>query len=109
MIRQLGWAGRGLGELTQIQDVAASTSIQAQRRIAGWAILRFEFPDVFVEAGFMRDVGARELQHAFAAKGVFQRLLAHGAGSADKSSLPTAAGAVDLHHASGGAARTRVE
>jgi hypothetical protein len=71
IIRQLDWEGRGFCQLTQIQDVAASARVQAQRRIACWAILRFEFFNVLVKAGFVGDVGAGELQHALSAQGVF--------------------------------------
>lgn len=71
MIRQLDWVGRVTGQLTQIQDVAASACVQAQRRIARWAVLRFKLFDVLVKAGFVGDVGAGELQHALSAEGVF--------------------------------------
>lgn len=79
------WIGEE--ELTNIQYVAAPTCVEMKRGVACRAVLRLNLSDKLVEAGLVRDVGARELQYPLAAEGVLQRLLADSALAADKGAL----------------------
>lgn len=65
-----------------------------QRRLAGGAVLRVEFADELVEAGFVGHVRARKLQYSLALEGVFERLLADSALASDKCSFPSKAASV---------------
>lgn len=47
-------------------DIASSAGIKAQRCVACWALLGFEFTNVLVEAGFVRHMTTRQLQYTFA-------------------------------------------
>lgn len=70
-----------------INNVTAAAGIQMQRRIAGWAVLGLKFPNEFIKARLVGDVGAGELEDTFASKSVFQGLFAHGAFASDKCAL----------------------
>ena len=89
----------GLREHTQVEDVAPPTRIEPQGRVAGGAVLRFELLDVFVETGLVGDVAAGELQDAFAAEGVLEGLLAHGALAPDEGPFPAGPRPLQLQHA----------
>lgn len=91
----------------------STASVEAQSGIASGTLLRLEFADVFVEAGFMADVPAAQLQDALAAQCVLEALFTHAALHVDICALPAGPRPFNVHdagHASGGAGRSvRVE
>lgn len=84
--------------LTDIQHISSTARVQAQWRIAGWAVLRLELLDVLVEAGLVRDVGAGELEDALAAQGVFERFIADGALASNEGPLPARTTSIGVQH-----------
>lgn len=68
-------------------DVSASGRVEAKGGVARRTLLNFEFLDVLVEAGFVRDVAARQLHDALAAERVLEWLLARGACAPNECSL----------------------
>jgi hypothetical protein len=52
--------------LTNVEHIAPSACIEAQGSIACWTRLRVECFNIFVEALFVGDMAAGELQNAFA-------------------------------------------
>lgn len=92
--------------LTEI-DVASSAGIQPKCGIAGWALLSLELADVFVEASFVGHMTTRQLQYAFASKGMFQRLLTYGAVAAYVGPLSSSARPLDVED--GGHASSTVQ
>lgn len=68
-------------------EIAASAGVEPQWRVARGAFLGLKFLDELVEACFVGDMAARQLQDALAAQRVFQRLLACCALCADQGAL----------------------
>ena len=83
---------------TKVEHVAPSAGIQAERRVARWAVLRVKLLDVLVEAGLVGDMTAGKLEDTLAAKGMLQRLLANGALAPNEGALPAGARAFKLQH-----------
>lgn len=65
-----------------------------ERRIACRAVLRLEFANEFIKAGFMRNMLAGKLQNTFASKGVLKRLLTNRTLTTHKGPLATRATAI---------------
>lgn len=65
-----------------------------QGGIACRAVLRLDLANEFVETGFVRDVGARELKDALALEGVFEGFFADGTFATNECSFSPQAASV---------------
>lgn len=79
-------------------EISASAGVEPQWSVARRAFLGLKLLDELVEASFMGDMAARQLQDALAAQRVFQRLLACSAFCADQGTLPSRFGTGSIDH-----------
>ena len=80
-------SGRDGGVCVTKVQVSASAGVKAQWSVTRRAFLGLKLLDKLVEASFVGDMAARQLQNALSAQRVFQRLLACCAFGADQSTL----------------------
>lgn len=84
---------------TDVHHIPTPSRVQAQRSAARGTLARVKMADELVEARFVGDVGAAQLQDAFTAQHVFERFVADDALSSDKCPLsPAGVYSVDVQH-----------
>jgi hypothetical protein len=80
--------------LTYVKNISATATIESQRGAACWTVLGLEFPEIFIEARFVCNVTAGQLQYSLAFQGVLQMFFAYCALTANKGSILSGPGAV---------------
>ena len=85
---------------TNVEHVASAAGIKTKRSTAAWARLRVRLADKFVEACFMGDVRAAQLEDALAAEGMFEGLFTDNTFTTGESALSARMRAINVEHTS---------